>query len=135
MRRWGYAPGVVEKVDQALPLALTESGRRLRSQLIAFVRGECAKLPAECSAPGSSEVIESLIGKGKRLEGQQSQSGFTRYVLGLAASVATPTAFLLESVAKTVGIKHLNQWLTKHIPQTLQAKRLRDLGRQTKEQQ
>jgi hypothetical protein len=134
VRRWGYASGVVEKVDEALPSVLTESGRQLRSQLIDFVRNECAKLPAECSAPGSSEVIESLIGKGKRLEGQQSQSGFTRYVLALAASVATPTASLLESVAKVVGIKHLNQWLSKHLPKTLQAKRLRDLGLQNKEQ-
>jgi len=134
VRRWGYAPGVVEKVDQVLPSVLTARGRELRSQLIAFVRGECAKLPAGCSAPGSSEVIESLIGKGKRLEGQQSQSGFTHYVLALAASVATPTALLLETVAKTVGFKHLNQWLTKHLPQTLQAKRLRDLGHRNKEQ-
>jgi hypothetical protein len=134
VRRWGYASGVAKQVDEALPIALTESGRQLRSQLIAFVRGECAKLPSGCSAPGSSEVIESLIGKGKRLEGQQSQSGFTRYVLGLAASVVTPTATLLESVAKVVGIKHLNQWLGQHLPQTLQAKRLRDLGYHRKEQ-
>jgi len=63
------------------------------------------------------------------LEGQQSQSGFTRYVLALAAAVATPTASLLDSVAKVVGIKHLNQWLSKHLPQTVQAKRRRDLGR------
>jgi hypothetical protein len=134
VRRCGYAQGVAEQVDEALPAAATESGRQLRSQLIAFVRGECAKLPAGCSSPGSSEVIESLIGKGKRLEGQQSQSGFTRYVLGLAASVVTPTTSLLESVSETVGIKHLMQWLKQHLPQSLQSKRLRDLGSRTKEQ-
>jgi len=134
VRRWGYANGGAEQVDEALPAAVTASGRQFRSQLIAFVRGECAKLPLECSLPGSSEVIESLIGKGKRLEGQQSQSGFTRYVLGLAASVVTPTASLLETVSETVGIKHLTQWLKEHLPQSLQSKRLRDLGRRTKEQ-
>jgi hypothetical protein len=134
VRRWGYASGVAEQVDTALPAAATERGRELRSQLIGFVRGECAKLPSGCSSPGSSEVIESLIGKGKRLEGQQSQSGFTRYVLGLAASVASPTASLLEAVSGTVGIKHLTRWLTEHLPQSLQSKRLRDLGRHPKEQ-
>jgi hypothetical protein len=134
VRRWGYARGVAEQVDETLPVAVTERGRQLRSQLIEFVRTECAKLPSGRSFPGSSEVIESLIGKGKRLEGQQSQSGFTRYVLGLAASVATPTASLLESVSETVGIKHLTQWLTEHLPPSLQSKRLRDLGRRTKEQ-
>ena len=45
VRRWGYAPGVVEKIDKALPSVLTESGRQLRAQLIAFVRDECAKMP------------------------------------------------------------------------------------------
>jgi hypothetical protein len=134
VRRWGYARGVAEQLDEALPVAVTESGRQLRSQLIAFVRHECCKLPSDCSLPGSSEVIESLIGKGKRLEGQQSQSGFTRYVLGLAASVVTPTASLLETVSETVGIKHLKQWLTEHLPQSLQSKRRRDLGCRPKEQ-
>jgi hypothetical protein len=125
---------VAEQIDEALPAAVTDSGCQLRSQLVAFVRGECAKLPAGRSSPGSSEVIESLIGKGKRLEGQQSRSGFTRYVLGLAASVATPTASLLESVSETVGIKHVTRWLTEHLSQSLQSKRLRDLARHTKEQ-
>jgi len=134
VRRLGYARGVAEQVDEALPVAVTASGRQLRSQLIAFVHGECCKLPADCSLPGSSEVIESLIGKGKRLEGQQSQSGFTRYVLGLAASVVSPTAPLLEKVSETVGIKHLTQWLTKHLPQSLQSKRIRDIGHRTREQ-
>ncbi len=134
VRHWGYARGVAEQADEALPIAVTERGCQFRSQLIAFVRVECAKLPAGHSFPGSSEAIESLIGKGKRLEGQQSQSGFTRYVLGLAASVVTPTASLLESVSETVGIKHLTQWLTEHLSPSLQSKRLRDLGRSSKEQ-
>ena len=60
------------------------------------------------------QIKEALIGRGKRLEGQQSQRGFTRYVLGLAASVVTPTA--------------------EHLPPSVQAKRLRDLGRRSKEQ-
>ncbi len=34
--------------------------------------------------PGSSEVIESLFGKGKRLEGQQSRSGITLMLLAMA---------------------------------------------------
>jgi hypothetical protein len=79
-------------------------------------------------------VIESLIGKGKRLEGQQSHSGFTRYILGIAASVVIPTAQLLQLVSETVGIKHVSQWLAKHLPPSVQAKRIRDLGRRKKAQ-
>jgi hypothetical protein len=40
---------------------------------------------------GSSVALESPIGKRKRLEGQQSQSGFTKMVPGMAAAVAKPT--------------------------------------------
>ena len=134
VRSRGYRHGVGEQLAAALPAATTASGQQLRSQLIDFVRGECGKLPPGASSPGSSEVIESLIGKGKRLEGQQSHSGFTRYILGIAASVVTPTAELLELVSETVGIKHVSQWLAKHLPPSVQAKRIRDLGRRKKEQ-
>jgi hypothetical protein len=134
VRQRGYRQGVSAQLDAALPAATTTSGQQLRSQLIAFVRVECGKLAPGASSPGSSEVIESLIGKGTRLEGQQSHSGFTRYVLGIAASVVTPTAELLQSVSETIGIKHISQWLAEHLPQSVQAKRIRDLGRRKQEQ-
>jgi mitochondrial fission protein ELM1 len=79
-------------------------------------------------------VLESLIGKGKRLEGQQSQSGFTRQVLAMAGSVVKPTYETLQVALKSFGMKHLRAWCTEHFPQSVQSKRRRDLGTQEREQ-
>jgi hypothetical protein len=49
--------------------------------------------------------LESLIGKGKRLEGQQSRSGFTKMVLGMAAAVIKPTTE--GSNSPSVGVRTL----------------------------
>ena len=92
------------------------------------------KVPVGERLPGSSEVIESLIGKGKRLEGQQSQSGFTRQVLAMAGSVVKPTHEVLQVALKNFGMKHLRAWCIKHLPQSVQAKRRRDLGAYDAEQ-
>jgi len=134
VRHKGYTSDLAGRVAAAVPVAVSACGQQLRTQLIDFIESECRGLPVGSSLPGSSEVIESLIGKGKRLEGQQSQSGFTRYLLGLAASVVTPSVELLKSVSLSVGIKHVSHWLEAHLPQSVQAKRIRDLGLHRREQ-
>ena len=57
---------------------------RFSAAIIKFVTEEATKAREGESLLASTEVIESLIGKGKHLEGQQSGGGFTRMVLGMA---------------------------------------------------
>jgi hypothetical protein len=75
------------------------------------------------SLPGSTEVLESLIGKGKRLEGQHSQSGFTRMILGLAAAVVQPTVDYLQSALTTVTHRDVQTWCQERLGISLAAKR------------
>lgn len=72
-------------------------------------------------------MIESLIGKGKRLDGLNNTRGFTAQLLAMAASVATPTAEVIMTALKTCGIKHVQQWCSKHLAPTSQSLRKRDL--------
>lgn len=134
IRTEGYHVGSARLLRSELPVASSEQALQLREEMIAFVASESAKVPAGEQLPGSSEVIESLIGKGKRLEGQQSQSGFTRQVLAMAGSVVKPTHEVIQVALKSFGMKHLKAWCTEHIPQSVQSKRRRDLGTQKKEQ-
>lgn len=134
IRTEGYHVGSASLLRSELPVARSEQARQLREEMIAFVASESDKVPAGKRLPGSSEVIESLIGKGKRLEGQQSQSGFTRQVLAMAGSVVTPTHEIIQIALKSFGMKHLRAWCTEHLPQSVQSKRRRDLGAQKKEQ-
>ena len=59
---------------------------------------------------GSTEILESLIGKGKRLEGQQSKGGFTKMVLSLAAATVAPTVERLKTALDRTMTKHVLSW-------------------------
>jgi len=134
IRTGGYHADSAKLLSGKLPTVHNDQARQLREEVIAFVASQCEKVPAGERLPGSSEVIESLIGKGKRLEGQQSQSGFTRQILAMASSVVTVTEEVLQSALKQIGIKHLNAWCSENLPQSVQSKRHRDLCLTKKEQ-
>ena len=72
---------------------------------------------------GSTECLESLIGKGKQLEGQQSRSGFTKMILGMAASVVKPTYDTIQAAFEMAKTKDLRTWALENLGLTLQAKR------------
>jgi len=134
IRTEGYHADSAKLLSGKLPVVHSDHARQLREEVIAFIASQCEKVPAGERLPGSSEVIESLIGKGKRLEGQQSQSGFTRQILAMASSVVTVTEEVLQSALKQIGIKHLNAWCSENLPQSVQSKRQRDLCPIKKEQ-
>ena len=53
----------------------TESGQRVADKLINFIENEETKARTNEKLVGSSEVIESVFGKLKRIEGDQEKSG------------------------------------------------------------
>src|SRR4030095_1799198 len=65
--------------------------QQLGTQLLQCAREEGAKAKAGERLVGSSEVIESIFGKWKRVEGEQARSGLTGLVLALGALVAPTT--------------------------------------------
>jgi len=72
---------------------------------------------------GSSEVIESIFGKLKRLEQDQSKSGFTGLLLSVAAMVSTTTKSVVQKAMEKVSTKSVLDWCKKNIGQSIQAKR------------
>ena len=135
VRQDGYYPGCSDTLRRELtPLAGNEVARGFVEQVVSFVAEQTAPLAPGEHLPGSSEVIESLIGKGKRLEGQQSKGGFTRMVLGLAAAVVNPTSAYLQQALETIGTQHVTQWTKAHLGPSLQGLRQQTLGRLKAEQ-
>jgi hypothetical protein len=78
--------------------------------------------------PGSTEVLESVIGKGKQLAGSHPIGSFTRQLLALASAVVTPTAEYVRASLSTCRIKHLKRWCLENLPVSMQANRRRDLA-------
>jgi len=83
VRHQGYHADAAEQLQGELSQHRgDELGNNLIDQVCTFVRERLL---------GSTEILESLIGTGKKLEGQQSKGGFTKMVLSMAAATVVPT--------------------------------------------
>ena len=78
--------------------------------------------------PGSSEVIESLIGKGKRLLGtSQNNNSLTSQILSIAASTVKFSVTSLAKLLRRCRISHVQDWLKDNIPSGIHVARQEDL--------
>lgn len=124
IRHHGLYQGVhLELKNHLLPLAQMERTQRLRCELIAFVAEQETKVRPGERLLGSSEVIESVFGKLKRLEQDQSKNGFTALLLGLSALASTTTSAVIQKALETVPTKQVEAWRQETLGQTLQSKR------------
>lgn len=80
-------------------------------RLLDFVEKESTGVAEGHRLVASSEVLESLIGKAKQLEGRQSKGGFTKTVLGLAASVAKVTEENIRAALTATKVHDVINWV------------------------
>lgn len=96
---------------------------RVAEMLLAFVEQQSCNIPVGQRLLGSSEILESLIGKAKQLEGQQSKSGFTKMILGLAASVCEVTEQKVGDALAAVKVHDVTTWIKDHLGTSVQGQR------------
>lgn len=123
-RNHGYHRQAARELEQVLKRVPPQPAcDQMKSQIIAMVQEQSSQLPEHWSVPASSEVIESLIGKGKRIQGQHSRGGFTKMILGMAASVVKLTESRIIEALETVREADLWAWCREQLGQTLNSKR------------
>jgi hypothetical protein len=130
-----YSDCHLELKDLMAFMAHTERNKKVREQLLAFVLEESLKAKPKERLLGSSEVIESVFGKLKRLEHDQAKSGFTSLLLSIAAMVSTTTKDVVEKALKTVPTKEIYGWCKKNIGQSVQSMRKEVFSSQDKTEQ
>ena len=131
-RREGFAAGGAERLAGRLANeAIDDQTKRFRDEVVEAMRSNIAKLPPGVSLPASSEILESLIGKGKQLGGQHCREGFTRNVLSMAATVASRDEATIRESFRNVTTKKLSTWVDKQLGTTLTAFRRQVLPRST----
>jgi len=118
-----YRGAHLELKERLQSLAHTDRTQRIRAELVAFVAQEAAKAQPNEWLLGSSEVIESVLGKLKRLEQDQAKSGFTGLLLCIGAMVATTTTEVVQKALETVPTKQVLAWCKETIGRSVQAKR------------
>ena len=104
-------------------MAHTDRTRRVRIELLAFVAQESAKSRPDERLLGSSEVIESVLGKLKRLEQDQAKSGFTGLLLSIGAMVSSTTSDVILKALESVPTKKVLAWCKETLGRSVQAKR------------
>jgi hypothetical protein len=124
LRVQGYHPDAAATLRTKLDsVAQTPPSQRMARQLMEFVTEQSRHAPPGRSLPASSEILESLIGKGKRLQGQHSRGGFTKLILGLAASVVQISEDRIREALETVRHNDLLTWIKTNLGQSLTAQR------------
>ena len=127
IRHRGYAPGTIDLLRRELGEPKHAASQQLVAQVIDHVTPMCHAAGAHGRLPGSSEVIESLIGKGKRLLGQSNQNSLTRQILAMATATAELTESLVRKALSACRIKHLKTWCEEHLDPGVHVARREDL--------
>jgi hypothetical protein len=129
VRRWGYSDKTVSQLKAALGTSTMPAVQDLITELTLVVEQQCARCQDQAvPLPGSSEVIESLIGKGKRLLGtSQNNNSLTGQILSIAASTVTFSVTTLAESLRRCRIGHVQAWLKDKIQPGIHVARREDL--------
>jgi len=130
VRRWGYSDQTVECLKAALGSSEIPEVQDLIAELTLVVEQQCARCEGQAGPlPGSSEVIESLIGKGKRLLGtSQNNNSLTGQILSIAASTVKFSVATLAESLRRCRIGHVQTWLKDQIQPGTHIARREDLS-------
>jgi hypothetical protein len=130
VRRCGYSRCTVTELKATLGSSEPPAVQEFIAELTLAVEQQCARCASHGSRlPGSSEVIESLIGKGKRLLGtSQNNNSLTGQILSIAASTMKFSATALADSLRRCRIGHVQTWLKDNIQSSIHVARREDLS-------
>lgn len=122
VRAHGYHRDALQGLKQTLtPLARAPASLRLKTGLLTFVAGQSQNVPQGQHLPGSSEVLESLLGKYKRIQGAHSKGGMTGALLNIGATLLEKTPAVIQKALATIHVHHVTQWLRDKLGLTIPA--------------
>lgn len=110
------------------PLATTSAGHRLAKAILDFVAEQSSNLSKNERLIGSTEVLESIIGKYKRLQSSHSKGGMTAMLLSIGALVGPLAVDTIKTALQTVRTADVSAWCKGHFGMSLQAQRKLALG-------
>jgi len=140
IREHGVCSTTGDQIDTVLEKALELSNFNKQAckyarMLIDFCHEQAKVVPIDQVWVGSSEIIESLFGKLKSLEQDQSKGGFTSLVLGIAACIGKVDADIVSAAMRQISTADVDAWTKEQIGPTLLSKRRKALGSWRKKNQ
>ena len=126
IRQHGDHREVPEALRTPLSRFVDGPARALVEDVLSFVEVQSARA-GEQRLRGSSEVLESLLGKGKQMMGR-ARNGFTKSVLGLATAVSDLSSQAIPAARASTTVQEVQNWTRDHLGLSLPAQRQRALG-------
>lgn len=126
VRKKGFYNGLDEVLSNKLDKQLKISNialNQFRKDILKYVRHESSKARPNERLLGSSEIIESLFGKQKFIEKEQSKSGFTGLLLALPALVSKKTDDVIRKAMESTPVKKVHEWYRENIKISVQSSR------------
>jgi hypothetical protein len=114
---------VVELATRLESLPANERDDALAADFMEFVRVQSSSAHPGERLVGSTEVLESLFGKWKQLERQESRSGMTGFVLSLGVIAGKWPLSRIQAALESTPVKHVDAWCKQHFPTTVQSQR------------
>jgi len=129
VREKGFHKKMADEIEKNLDLLeLDLDGMQYAGVLHDFIIEQSQLVPENKAWVGSSEIIESLYGKVKHLEQDQSKGGFTSLILGAAACVGEVSTEVVAEAMRRIKTKDVDAWVKEQIGETLVSKRRKSLG-------
>lgn len=123
VRHEGIHARAEEELVAVLPKPATPAAKRLRKDLLAFVHEQAAQVRGDERLLGSSEVLESIIGKFKHVADERGDHGLTGMVLSIGAHVGRQTMATVKTALSETPTHSVWDWCRTHLGPTVQSVR------------
>jgi hypothetical protein len=123
VRHKGVHAQAAEELAAVLPKSAIPAVGRLRKQLLEFIAAESRQAREGERLLGSSEVLESIIGKFKHVAGERGQHGLTGMVLSIGALVGKQAVATIQSAMTEITTPEVWSWCRSHLGATVQSVR------------
>ena len=116
----GYSSQAVDAMQSKLSTYRNyPSSQSMADELLELARSQAFSIAPGLSYPGSSEIIESLIGKIKQIQGQHSRGGFTKMVLMIGALLSERSERVVWQALQSIREIDIRAWTKATLGTTL----------------
>ena len=136
VREKGLFKGASQKFEKSIEgLKLSGQAKSIKEKLIKLIEIESEKAGQFETLLGTSEIIESVFGKCRNVEQEQTKSGITGLTLALPAFIGKLTPSLIYDALIMVPTDMVYKWQKKYIGKSLQSQRKGIFGKRDKKEQ
>jgi hypothetical protein len=130
VRRHGYGNRTMEAITRLNTPTISDASRTLIAQVTERIKPMCESGQQFDRLPSSSEILESMMGRAKRLlsgTAAGTTNSLTGQILSLVACTREITPTLVRAALSTVSIKCVSKWFSDNFGTSANYQRSQDL--------